>query len=241
MEIIDQEVKLINDYLPTLKRYYKKNLNFKYFKIPFTENYMFKLILINEDEKLISKIIDKINNYTITNEDIFFSIKYYYNFDKSENLNIQKFLNNDENDTIKIKFNANLLLLNIKYYQYYYIINELIFDKEDDNELFYSIYLFIKNDTHNLQKYSKKYFKMRIFFYLINDLYKIYKKNIEILVKNEIICEKTSFKLFIKTFFSKWNDIYKKYLDEDKFNIIESKFIIKKNVFYKMLCNNNLC
>lgn len=241
MEITDNEVNLINDYLPTLKRYYQKNLEFKYFKIPFTENYMFKLILINEDEKLISKIIDKINNYTISNEDIFFSIKYYYNFDKPETLNIQKFLNDDENDTIKIKFNANLLLLNIKYYQYYYIINEFIFEKEDDDELFYSIYLFIKNDTNNLQKYSKKYFKMRIFFYLINDLYKIYKKNIEILEKNEIILEKKSFKLFVKTFFLKWNNVYTKYIDEDKFNIVESKFMIKKNIFYKMICNNNLC
>ena len=241
MDLLDEEIKLIDNYLPTLKRYYKNNIDYKYFKITFSENYIYKLTIINEDEKLISKIIDKINNFSISNEDIFFSIKYYYNFNKSENLDIQKFLNNDENETIKIKFNANLLLFNVKYYQYYYIINELIFEKEDDNELFYAIYLFIKNDTHNLEKYIKKYFKMKIFFYLLNDLSKIYKKNIEILEKNEIISKKNYHKMFIKNIFSKWNTFYIKMIDNNNFNEIETKFQIKKNIFYKLLCNNNLC
>ena len=82
---------------------------------------------------------------------------------------------------------------------------------------------------------------MKIFFYLLNDLSKIYKKNIEILEKNEIISKKNYHKMFIKNIFSKWNTFYIKMIDNNNFNEIETKFQIKKNIFYKMFFNNNLC
>lgn len=243
MELNSDEINLLNNYIPTLKRYLKKKISYKYFKDPFIENYILKLITIYKDEKLISKIIDKINESIISNEDILFSIKYYYNLNKNEYLKVQNFLyeQNEDNDTLIIKFSTNIILFNIKYYQYYFIINELLFDENELNQLFYAIYLFIKIDKDNLLKYCKKYFKMRIFFYLMYDLFNIYKKNIDLLLKNDIISNYDAFKNFIQNLFFKWHLNYKESIENNNFEEIEKKFIIKKNIFQKIICTHNLC
>ena len=193
MELNNSEKELLNNYIPTLKRHFKKNINYNFFKSPFFEKFVLKLSLINNDTELISIIIDKINNNIISNEDIYFSINYYYNFPKNNKSSIQKFIFNS-NDAIHIKFKTNVILLNVKYFQYYYFLNELLFNENNlnnniNNELFYAIYLFLKNNdaeysnesigTINIKQYCKKYFNMKIFFYLIDDLFRIYKKNID--------------------------------------------------------------
>lgn len=241
MNLSSSEKELINNYIPTLKRYFKKNSNFKYFKNPFIENFIFKFVLMNNDEALIEKIIDKINENVISTEDISFSLNYYYNFSKNEKMKIQYFLyNNEENEMILFKLKTNIILLLIKYYQYYYIINELLFE-DDEEELFYAIYIFSKNNENDIKNYSKKYFKMKLFFHLIDDLLKIYKKNLDILVKNEIISKSDSFKFFVKNIFFDWHIFYKESLENDSFIDIDKKYQIKPNLFYKIVCSHNLC
>ena len=241
MNLSSSEKELINNYIPTLKRYFKKNSNFKYFKNPFIENFIFKFVLMNNDETLIEKIIDKINENIISTEDISFSLNYYYNFSKNEKMKIQYFLyNNEENEMILFKLKTNIILLLIKYYQYYYIINELLFE-DDEEELFYAIYIFSKNNENDIKNYSKKYFKMKLFFHFIDDLMKIYKKNLDILVKNEIISKSDSFKFFVKNIFFDWHIFYKESLENDSFIDIDKKYQIKPNLFYKIVCSHNLC
>lgn len=243
MDLNLKEKELINNYLPTLKRFYKQNIKSKYFKIPFKENYILKLSVLNDDTKIISKIIKKINSNVVLNEDIFFSLNYYYNFNKNDKLNIQNFLyKSDENDLITIKFKTNIILLSVKYFQYYHIINEFLFENDNNNdnkELFYSIYLFLKNK--DIIDYSKKYFRMKIFLYFINDLFKIYKKNIDILLKNDIIKNNNIKKYFINSLLNNWNISYKIYIENNSFNLIEELFIIKKNKLINIVCTNNLC
>ena len=241
MNLSNNEKELINNYIPTLKRYFKNNNNFKYFKNPFIENFIFKFVLINNDEALIEKIIDKINDNIISTEDVSFSLNYYYNFSKNEKMKIQTFLyNNDENEMILFKLKTNILLFLIKYFQYYYIINELLFE-DDEQELFYAIYIFSKNNENDIKNYSKKYFKMKIFFSLIDDLSKIYKKNLDILAKNDIISNSDSFKFFVKNIFFDWHIFYKEALENDSFIDIDKKYEIKPNLFYKFVCSHNIC
>jgi len=241
MSLHIDEKNLINEYIPTLKRYFKNNINYKYFKNPFIEKFIFKFVFINNDEQLIEKIIDKINENIISTEDISFAFNYYYNFSKNEKFKIQKFLyNSDENELILFKLKTNIILFLIKYFQYYYIINELLFEN-DEEELFYSIYVYSKNNDNEIKNYSKKYFRMKIFFYLIDDISKIYKKNLDILIKNEIISESDSFKNFIKNIFYDWHIFYKESLENDSFISIDKKYEIKQHLFYKMVCSHNLC
>jgi hypothetical protein len=241
MNLSNNEKELINNYIPTLKRYFKKKNNFKYFKNPFIENFIFKFVLINNDEALIEKIIDKINDNIISTEDVSFSLNYYYNFSKNEKMKIQTFLyNNDENEMILFKLKTNIILFLIKYFQYYYIINELLFE-DDEQELFYAIYIFSKNNENDIKNYSKKYFKMKIFFSLIDDLSKIYKKNLDILAKNDIVSNSGSFKFFVKNIFFDWHIFYKEALENDNFIHIDKKYEIKPNLFYKFVCSHNIC
>lgn len=247
MHINDHEKELINNYIPTLKRNFNKKINYKYFKSPFIEKYIYKMICLSDDTKLISKIVDEINNDIISNEDILFLINYYYNFNKNSKIKIQNFLyKNNENDIIILKLKINLVLFLVKYYQFYFIINELLFDvndKKDDSELFYSIYLYLKNNNNkeNISKYSKKYFNMKIFFHLIEDLFTIYKKNMDILIKNELIDTTDYISVFIKNIFSNWNFNYKKYIEEKSFENIQKQYELKENILLKFICQNNLC
>ena len=248
MDLNNQEKQLINEYIPTLKRFDKEKISYKYFKIPFKEFYILKLVILNDDSKLIGKIINKINDNIISDEDIYFSLNYYYNFNSQNKFNIQKFIyKNDENDMVLLKFKTNLILFTIKYYQYYFIINELLFDnnnENDNNELFFSIYLFLKdhhNNKDNILKYTKKYFNMKLFFYIIDDLYKIYKKNLDILYKNELIDKNDSIIYFINNIFINWNLIYKKTINDNTFINIQKKYEIKDSVITKFMCTNNLC
>ena len=62
MNLHKEEIELINNYIPTLQRYFKDNNNYKYFKSPFVEKFVLKFVLLNSDDQIISKIIDKIND-----------------------------------------------------------------------------------------------------------------------------------------------------------------------------------
>ena len=250
MELNELEKELLINYIPTLKRYFKKNINFHFFKNPFIEKFILKLSIIDCDNKLISNIVDKINNNIISNEDIYFCINYYYQFGKENKKKIQHFLFNND-DVINLKLKINIVLFTVKFYQYCFFINELLYNNINNinNELFYSIYLYLKsndfneNSTENINinKYSKKYFNMKLFFYLIDDLFKIYKKNLEILIKNEIIDTLNIHLLFTNNIFGKWYVIYKKYIEENNFEEIEQNYKLKHKSLKNFICNRNIC
>jgi len=258
MELNETEKEIVNNYIPTLKRHFKKNLIYPFFKSPFFEKFVLKLSIINSDSELISSIVHKINNQIISNEDIYFSIQYYSNFSKNIKSNIQNFIFNN-NDIINIKFKTNVVLFNVKYFQYYYFINELLFDSNNlelNNELFYSIYLFLKNNEScendsnsdnqmnqsiDIKKYCRKYFNMKIFFYLIDDLFRIYKKNLDLLIKNEIIQKLNIHELFTNNIFGKWSIDYKKKLEENTFDEIEKNYKLKHSSFMHFICSKNIC
>ena len=85
MELNKNENKLITDYIQTLERIDHLNiLKSNYLKNPYLENFILKLSKINEDEKLIEEIINKINYKIISNEDICFSINYYLKLETNE-------------------------------------------------------------------------------------------------------------------------------------------------------------
>lgn len=253
MDLNNEEKELINNYIPTLRRFDKVKINYKYFKNPFKEFYILKLVTLYDDSILIGKIINKINNHVISDEDIYFSLNYYYNFNLNHKSNVQKFIfQSNENNMTLLKFKTNLILFTVKYYQYYFVINELLFDNNENNEnnheLFFSIYLYLKCNKNNdenindiIKKYSKKYFNMKLFFYIVDDLYKIYKKNLDILYKNEIIDNNNPILYFINNIFINWNVSYKKYINDNTFNNIQKKYEIKKNIIYNFVCKNNLC
>ena len=198
----------------------------------------------------------------ISNEDIYFSIQYYSNFSKNIKSNIQKFIFNN-NDIINIKFKTNVVLFNVKYFQYYYFINELLFDSNNlelNNELFYSIYLFLKNNEScendsnynsnsdnqmnqsiNIKQYCRKYFNMKIFFYLMDDIFRIYKKNVDLLIKNEVIEDMNIHLLFTNNIFSKWSLIYKKMIENDHFGEIEKNYKLKSKSLRHFICSKNIC
>jgi hypothetical protein len=258
MELNETEKELLNNYIPTLKRHFKKNINYPFFKSPFFEKFVLKLSILNSDSELIGSIVDKINNQIISNEDIYFSIQYYSNFSKTMKANIQKFIFNN-NDIVNIKFKTNVVLFNVKYFQYYYFINELLFHSNDldlINELFYSIYLFLKNNelteneceynsemnhSINIKQYCRKYFNMKIFFYLIDDLFRIYKKNLDLLIKNEIIEKLNIHELFMNNIFGKWSLDYKKKIVENTFDEIEKNYKLKNKSFMHFICSKNIC
>lgn len=258
MELNDTEKELLNNYIPTLKRHFKKNVSYPFFKSPFFEKFVLKLSILNSDSELIGSIVDKINNQIISNEDIYFSIQYYSNFSKTIKSNIQKFIFNN-NDIVNIKFKTNVVLFNVKYFQYYYFINELLFHSNDldlVNELFYSIYLFLKNNeltendseynsemnhSINIKQYCRKYFNMKLFFYLVDDLFRIYKKNLDLLIKNEIIEKLNIHELFMNNIFRKWSLDYKKKIEENSFDKIEKNYKLKEKSFMHFICSKNIC
>ena len=82
---------------------------------------------------------------------------------------------------------------------------------------------------------------MKLFFYIVDDLYKIYKKNLDILYKNEIIDNNNPIFYFINNIFINWNVSYKKYINDNTFNNIQKKYEIKNNMIYNFVCKNNLC
>ena len=256
MDLNDEEKKIIFNYIPTLKRHFKKNIVYPFFKPPFFEKFVFKLSIINSDSELIGLIVDKINNNIISSEDIYFSVNYYSNFSKQTKSNIQNFIFNN-NDIINIKFKTNIIFFYLKYYQYYYFINELLFNSSNsdiNHELFYSIYLFLKNNESyeinyksnqnfsiNIKQYSKKYFNMKIFFYLIDDLFKIYKRSLDLLIKNEIIEELNINLLFTNIIFGKWSIYYKKKIEENNFDDIEKIYKLKNKSIMNFICSENIC
>jgi hypothetical protein len=82
---------------------------------------------------------------------------------------------------------------------------------------------------------------MKIFFYLIDDLFRIYKKNLDLLIKNEIIEKLNIHELFMNNIFGKWSLDYKKKIVENTFDEIEKNYKLKNKSFMHFICSKNIC
>ena len=245
MKISNHEIELIQNYLTTIERhYYQNNIQLKYLKKPYKETFIQKMCLFYDTEKLIEMIIYYINNKDISNEDTYFCLNYYFSLNKIQKNNIQKFLNqeNHEENVLIIKIKTHILLFSIKYYQFFYITQELLNENNDENnELFFYFYLLIQNNS-DINKYCKKYFKFKIINHYFEELLELYSKIIDLLLKNELINNENNIHdLFKKQFFIYWYKHYKKLLQEDKINDILKKYEIKKNILNRLMCSHMNC
>jgi hypothetical protein len=118
-------------------------------------------------------------------------------------------------------------------------LSQLLFLKNNDYE--YSDESTSTSNTINIKQYCRKYFNMKIFFYLIDDLFRIYKKNLDLLIKNEIIQKLNIHELFTNNIFGKWSIDYKKKLEENTFDEIEKNYKLKHRSFMHFICSKNIC
>ena len=246
MELNKNENKLITDYIQTLERIDHLNiLKSNYLKNPYLENFILKLSKINKDKKLIEEIINKINYKIISNEDICFSINYYLKLETNEKKKIQNFIYNEseENLMILLKLKTNVILFLVKYIQTYYIISELLYDVSDNEELFYYLYVFIKNNNSKKNN-NLKSVKFKITYVLFDDLFDIYMKIYNVLQKNDLLnknLENEQFDNFTKNIFHPWFNIYKKKIEDNTLDNILQKYEKKKSIFENIICFNTIC
>ncbi len=242
------EKNTIFEYWKTLIR--KNILNIptnKFLKKPYLENYIIELSSIIDDNLLMEKILDLINNDEISCEEIILFLNNNFEWSSNEEKkNVELyFLENDIEEEIYLKITIEILIYQVKYFRIYLLISELLFDSIEENpELYYFIYLFIKNNKNDNRIYIKKNFKFKLFHYYINQLFENYLKLYNILIKHEFIknkyCEKEIYNYYLKNIFINWYNIYKKDILENTVNDKIKNFQFKKNILSKILCIENI-
>jgi hypothetical protein len=239
---MDLEI-LINKYLKTLIRKNILNINNNLFlKKPYLENYIIKLSYVLDKDVLLEKILYLLDHNKINNEELFLIVKNNIELSDIKLKDIEKyFLENNIEENIN-KIAIEIIMYQIKYFRTFHIITEFLFDinnKENYNELYYFILIFIKSNNNEIKILCKNNFKFNIFNNNINDLYISYENIINLLSLN--ISKKDILNLFLKNLFVNWYNIYKKDILEDKVNNIIKKYEINnKNILLKMLCYKSL-
>lgn len=248
MDYNNFEKNTIFEYWKTLIR--KDILNIpsnKFLKKPYLENYIIQLSSIIDDNLLLEKILDLINNDEISCEEIILFLNNNFEWSSNEEKKSVElyFLENDIDEEIYLKISIETLIYQIKYFRLYLLISELLFDSIEENlELYYFIYLFIKNNKNDNRVYIKKNFKFKLFHYYINQLFENYLKLYNILIEHEFIknkyCEKEIYNYYLKNIFINWYNIYKKDILENTVNDKIKNFQLKKNILSKILCIHNI-
>ncbi len=238
MNYNDFEKNVIHEYWKTLSRHTISTIpSNNYIKKPFLENYIINLSTIINNDELNNKIMNFIDKDKINTDEIILFISNNIDLNNTEKQNIS---NNPPYPILILKYQ-------IKYFRFYQTIVELLFDnKKEDNELYYYIYLYIKNNKKDIQKYSKNNMKFMLFCNYLNDLLINYIKLFEKLVNDKIIINSYTqneiFKFFIKNIFNNWYLIYKNDISENKFDDKCKTFKTKSNLglFYKLSCVSNI-
>lgn len=244
MNFEDLKQNIISKYCRTLQRKSISNiLTSKFMKKPYIEKYIIDMTAFINDDNLKNKINEQIDSNKITNEDILLFINNIIEFEQVEKKKLDKiFLNNPFYDEEINTLSINIIIYQVKYFRIYHIIHELMFDnKEDSNEHYYFILLFIKNKTSEIKTYLRKNINFHIFYYYLNELYQIFTKIVDFLKESEIFkdnynTENDIFNLFLKNLFNNWYNIYKDDIIEKRVNDKISKYVIKNNIFSKLLC-----
>lgn len=240
------EENIIFKYWKTLKRKNISNIpSNKFIKKPYLEKYIINLSTIIDNNILLKNITELIDSNEITNEELLLFIKNKIELSNDEKKNLEKLiLKNDSFDSNINKIYIEVILYEIKYFRFYLTINELLFDsKNEDNELYNFILIFIKNKNSEIKKYIKKNFKFSIFYYYINDLHYTYEKLYNLLLNLNLVEDiekKEILNLFLKNLFSNWYIIYKKDIMNNNVNDKIKDYIIPKSILSRILCLPNL-
>jgi hypothetical protein len=196
-----------------------------------------------DDYKLKKKIEEYIDSNKITTEEIMMFINNIMDLESDEKKKLNKiFLNNPFYDNDINKVSINIILYQIKYFRIYQMIHELIFDnKEDSNEHYYFILLFIKNKSSELKKNIGNNINFHIFYYYLQDLYKTFNLIVKFLTENNIFnniptTENDFFNLYLKNLFSNWYNIYKNDILEKHVNDKIGKYTKRSGFLSKLLC-----
>lgn len=237
---------LINEYCKTLIRKNISNIeNNKFLKKPYLEKYIIKLSIIIDDNYLKDEITCMLENEDINKEDLFLFISNNIDFNINQKKSIEQLLF-FENEKNKDKFNQltfEILLYQIKYFRFYQIITELLFDNViEHNELYNFIFIYVKNKHYEIRKYNKKNIRFSIFYYYISDLFRLYESIFNLLNYFEIMSydKKEIFNFFLKNLFQNWYIVYKKDISENKVNEKIKNYILNKGILSRILCLPNI-
>ena len=240
MNVNNSEKNIINEYIKTIKRYNNLKIPKNIFlKNPYIENYLIKISYIENDYELIKKILLLLNDDIITNEDILFIINYYFDISKQEKNNIFKFFNNTDENIMKNCIE--IVMFNIRYFRFYLIITELLFDSNyEDDELYFYLYLLNENDKKKINFYCKKYLNLKLIYELYTILLENYDKINNFLINKELIHNQNNNDLF-KNIFKSWFNIYLNDTGTELLDRKLNKYVIKKQtILNRFLCNNNI-
>jgi hypothetical protein len=245
MNFEELEKSIIFKYWRTLSRKSISNiLTSRFMKKPYLEKYIIDMTNILNDDNLNNKINEYIDKNIITTEDVILFINNIIELEIDEKKKLdKKFLNNPFYDDDINKISIDIILYQIKYFRIYQTIHELIFDnKEENDEHYYFIFLYVKNKPNEIKQYLKKNINFYIFYYYLNDLYEIFKRIVFFLITTEILkedvlsSENDIFNLFLKNLFSNWYNIYKNDILEKKVNEKINKYVPKKSILSKLAC-----
>lgn len=247
MNFEEFDEKIINEYCKTLLRKDILNINNnKYLKKPYLENYIIYFSSILDEKLLTNNIIKYINN-KISSEDILFLINNNINLNTDEKKKIDLFIFNQSNDEIYNQIVIGIINYQIKYFRFYQIVSELLFDNNDvnkdlNNELYNFILIYIKNNKNDIKKHIKINFKFKIFYYylckLCDEYYNVYKLFINNnFIKNDD--KKDIDKFFLKNIFTNWYNLYKKDIIDNTVSQ-KTKNFVNKSMLSKILCMPNV-
>lgn len=244
MNFEELEKNVIFKYWRTLPRKSLSNiLTSRFMKKPYVEKYIIEMTPFLNDQTLTTKIQEYIDSNKITTEEIMMFIYNIIDLETDEKKKLNKiFLNNPFYDDDINKMSINIILYQIKYFRIYQMIHELIFDNKDESdEHYYFILLFIKNKPSELKKYIGRNINFHIFYYYLQDLYKTFEVIIKFLVENDIFknaptTENDTFNLYLKNLFNNWYGIYKNDILEKRVNDKVAKYVMRSGFFSKLLC-----
>jgi hypothetical protein len=233
---MDLHEDIIKKYWRTLERKNISNIsNNKFIKKPYLENYIIKLSLIEGEDIIDNEIIRLINVDKITNEEIYLYLINTIEFNLDDKKKINTLLDNNEipnNTLIKI------IKYQIKYFQYYQTITELLFDSNEENDLYNFILIYIKNNKKDINYFLKKNIKFNIFYEYTDQLFQLYKEMI-FLINDKNNDNKIILNLFLKNIFTNWYNIYKRDILENRVNEKTCKYV-RKGILSKILCTSNI-
>jgi hypothetical protein len=244
MNFEELEKNIIFKYWRTLPRKTLSNIiTSRFMKKPYIEKYIIEMAPFLNDDILTVKIQEYIDSNKITTEEIILFINNIIELENGEKKTLSKiFLNNPFYDDDINKVSINIILYQIKYFRIYQMIHELIFDnKEESDEHYYFVLLFINNKSSDLKRYIGKNINFHIFYYYLHELYKTFHDIIEFMQEKDIFkniptTENDIFNLYLKNMFNNWYSIYKNDILEKRVNDKIGKYMLRSGFLSKILC-----
>lgn len=262
------EQNIISKYWKTLKRKNISNIpTNKFIKKPYLEKYIIDLSINLKDDILINKILELLENNEITCEELILFLKNNIELNDNEKKNIEMyFLKSNYNELVGVtedeaetnvgidadtyfnKISIEIIIFQIKYFQFYITITELLFNSDDEsnenNELYNFILILVKNDNKEIKKYKKNNVYFNIIYTYFNHLNELFENIIRMLIDMKLI--ETNYdkndilNILLKNLFTNWYNIYKNDILENKVNGKIKKYSKKRSIIAKLLCLPNI-